>query len=302
MNKIFTKEVRIALVAIIGILVLFAGMNFLKGIIVLNDDNSYKVKMKDICGLSVSSPIYADGYKVGVVRDIDYDYDGSQGGIVVSVDVDNDMRIPKGTTAEVSSDLMGNVKMILLLANNPRERIEPGDTIKGNTAVGLMDKVGAMMPYIEQMLPKVDSILTSVNNLLADPSLAAILHNAEATTANLKTTTAQLNQLMGEMNKQVPGILTKADKTMANTETLTTNLAKVDVEGTMANVNATLQNCKELTDKLNSNEGTIGKFLNDPSVYNNLNSTMSHADSLMIDFKAHPGRYIHFSVFGKKQK
>lgn len=302
MNKIFTKEVRIALAAIAGIIVLFVGMNFLKGIVVLNDDNSYKVIMKDICGLSASSPIYADGYKVGVVRDIEYDYDGTQNGIIISVDVDNDMRIPKGTTAEVSSDLMGNVKMVLLLANNPRERIEPGDTILGNTAVGLMDKVGAMVPTLEKMLPKIDSILTSVNTLLADPSIAAILHNAEGATANLKTTSAELNKLMAQLNQQVPGIITKADKTMANAEILTNNLVQVDIAGTMANVNATLENCKQLTDKLNSSEGTIGKFLNDPSVYNNLNSTMSHADSLMIDFKAHPKRYVHFSVFGKKDK
>lgn len=302
MDKIFTKEVRIALMAIAGIIVLFVGVNFLKGIIVFSNDNSYKVIMDDICGLSESSPIYADGYKVGVVRNIQYDYDGSQNGIIISIDVDKNMRIPKGSTAEVSSDLMGNVQMNLLLANNPRERYEPGDMIKGSKALGALDKVSELLPYVENIVPKLDSIMTSINILLRDPAIAAILHNAEATTANLEKSTQQLNQLLGKMDQKVPGILDKADRTLANTETLTGNLTQVDVQATMASINETLNNCKELTNKLNSTEGTIGKFLNDPSVYNNLNATMRDADSLMIDLKSHPKRYVHFSVFGRKDK
>lgn len=302
MKKFFTKEVRIALFALAGIFVLFAGMNFLKGIIVFSDDNTYKVTMDNLAGLSVSSPVYADGYKVGVVRNIDYNYDGEGDGTMIYIDVDKDMRIPVGTTAEVESDLMGNVKLNLLLANNPRQRLEPGGIIKGALATGALDELKAMVPTIKAIVPKLDSILTSVNTLLADPAIAAILHNAEASTANLKTTTASLNKLVAQLDGKVPALLDKADHTLANTETLTSNLAQLDIQGTMASVNATLQNCKELTDKLNSTEGTIGKFLNDASVYNNLNATMRDADSLMIDLKAHPSRYVHFSVFGKKSK
>lgn len=302
MKKFFTKEVRIALFALAGIFVLFAGMNFLKGIIVFSDDNTYKVTMDNLAGLAVSSPVYADGYKVGVVRNIDYNYDGEGEGTMIYIDVDKDMRIPVGTTAEVESDLMGNVKLNLLLANNPRQRLEPGGIIKGALATGALDELKAMVPTIKAIVPKLDSILTSVNTLLADPAIAAILHNAEASTANLKTTTASLNKLVAQLDGKVPALLDKADHTLANTETLTSNLAQLDIQGTMASVNATLQNCKELTDKLNSTEGTIGKFLNDASVYNNLNATMRDADSLMIDLKAHPSRYVHFSVFGKKSK
>lgn len=302
MKQFFTKEVRIALVTIVAIIVLFAGMNFLKGIIVLNDDVTYKVKMDNINGLSESSPIYADGYRVGVVRNIDYDYSGEQGGIIVSIDVDKDLRIPKGSTAEVTADLMGNLQMNLLLANNPRERVEAGEMIMGALNTGAMGQLAQMVPAIEAMLPKLDSILGSINRLLADPAITAMLHNAEAVSGNLKTTTVELNRLMAGLNRQVPGMMQKADRTLANTEKLTSNLSQVDVAGTMAQVNATLANCKELTDKLNSSEGTLGKFMNDPSVYDNLNSTMRDADSLMIDLKSHPKRYVHFSIFGKKDK
>ena len=135
--KYFTKEVRIALVAIVGLVVLYFGMNFLKGMSLFANDHTYYVKFKDISGLSASNPIFADGYQVGVVKDIVYDYE-TNGDVVVKFDVNNTMRIPKGSSAEIVSDLMGNVKMNLLLANNPRERVEPGDTIIGAINGGAM--------------------------------------------------------------------------------------------------------------------------------------------------------------------
>lgn len=302
MKKFFTKEVRIALAAIVGIVVLFAGMNFLKGIIVFSNDNSYKVVMKDINGLSASSPVYADGYQVGVVRDIIYDYEGVNGGIIVMIDVNNEMRIPAGSTAEVSSDLMGNLKLNLLLSNNMRERVEPGGFIIGSLGKGMMDEVAQMMPQIKALLPKLDSILTNVNTLMSDPALKSIINNVEGATANLNESSAQLNKLMTQFDQSMPGLLQKADKTLENTEVLTSGLAKVDIAATMANIDETLKNCRELTDKLNSNEGSLGKFINDPSLYDNLNATMRDADSLMIDLKSHPKRYVHFSIFGKKDK
>lgn len=302
MKKFFTKEVRIALAAIVGIVVLFAGMNFLKGIIVFSNDNSYKVVMKNINGLSASSPVYADGYQVGVVRDIIYDYEGVNGGIIVMIDVNNEMRIPAGSTAEVSSDLMGNLKLNLLLSNNMRERVEPGGVIIGSLGKGMMDEVAQMMPQIKALLPKLDSILTNVNTLMSDPALKSIINNVEGATANLNKSSAQLNKLMTQFDQSMPGLLQKADKTLENTEVLTSGLAKVDIAATMANIDETLKNCRELTDKLNSNEGSLGKFINDPSLYDNLNATMRDADSLMIDLKSHPKRYVHFSIFGKKDK
>lgn len=302
MKKFFTKEVRIAIVVLIAISVLFSGMSFLKGMILFSDDNEYKVILEDLGGLSTSTPVYANGYKVGIVKDIDFDYERSGNGIVVHVGIDKRLRIPATAVAEVESDLMGNMKLNIVMHRDTDVCIEPNGIIEGRINDGTMGELKDMVPTIQAILPKLDSILASVNTLLADPSIAAMLHNAEAVSANLNTSTKQLNTLMVQLNHQVPGILTKADNTMANAEVLTSNLAQLDVAGTMASVNATLDNCKQLTDKLNSSEGTIGKFLNDPSMYNNLNATMRDADSLMIDLKAHPKRYVHFSIFGKKDK
>jgi phospholipid/cholesterol/gamma-HCH transport system substrate-binding protein len=295
------KEVTIAITACVAVVILFFGLNFLKGMTIFSSDNSYYVRFHDIQGLSKANPIYADGYKVGVVKDIYYDYAGN-GDVIVKFDVDNNLRIPKGSTAEVGSDLMGNVKMNLLMANNPRERVNPGDTIQGATNSGLMGRVAQILPTVEALVPKIDSILTSVNALLADPALAATLHNAQQITSNLTTTSQQLNVLMANLNKSVPGMLNKADATLANTQKLTNNLAAVDIQTTMNEVNSTISNLKTFTDNLNNGKGSLGLLMNDPGLYNNLNSTMISADSLLIDLKAHPKRYVHFSLFGKKDK
>ena len=192
--------------------------------------------------------------------------------------------------------------MNLLLANNPRERVMPGDTIQGAINEGAMGKLQAMIPAVEKMLPKLDSIMSSLNAILADPAIRQSMANVQTITSNLTVTTKELNTMMAGLNKNMPTMINKANNVLDNTETLTANLAAVDVAGTMAKVNQTLDNVQTVTDKLNSKDGSLGLLINDPSLYHNLTSTMGSADSLLIDLKAHPKRYVHFSVFGKKDK
>ena len=296
-----TKEIKIALVAIVGILVMYFGINFLKGMNLFSTNNAYYMTFDDIQGLGASTPIYADGYKVGTVDGLEYDYK-ENGPIKVKVDINRDLRIPQGSKAEIVKDLMGNLQVNLLLANNPRERVEPGGIIPGAVNGGMMDKAANLVPVVEKMLPKLDSILTSVNALLADPALAASLHNVETITSNLTVSTRELNTLMAGLNKQVPGMIGKAKGVLDNTNRLTANLASLDVQGTLNKVNQTLESAHQFTEKLNSNQGSLGLLMNDTKLYDNLTSTMSHADSLVIDLKAHPKRYVHFSVFGRKDK
>lgn len=299
--KAFTKEVKIALVAIIGVIILFFGMNFLKGLNLFSSTNDYYIEFKDISGLSSSSPIYADGFQVGTVKDVVYDYSGDHP-IRVLVGLDKDLHIPVGSTAEIESDLMGNIKVNLLLANNPRERVMPGGSISGEVNAGAFGKAAQMIPAIEKMLPKLDSILASVNMLLADPALAQSLHNVQTITDNLTTSSAELNTLMKQLNRGVPTMMAKANGVLDNTNKITGNLAQLDLQTTKQQVDQTIANVQELTSKLNSNNGTLGLLMTDPALYNNLNSTMRSADSLLINFRQHPKRYVHFSLFGRKDK
>ena len=287
--------------AILGLVVLFFGLNYLKGLNLFTSDKSYFMTFKDISGLSNNSPIYADGYKVGVVKNIKYDYN-HQNDIEIEAGLDPSLRIPKGSTAEVVSDLLGNVQVNLLLANNPREKLEPGDRIVGRVNDGAMGKLKEMIPAVERILPKLDSIMSSLNTLLADPAIAQSVHNIQQITGGLTQTTSQLNTLLAGLNKDVPQLMTNTNGVLDQANQLAGNLAQVNVGETMQKINSTLDNVQKLSAQLNNPQGTLGLLLNDASLYNNLNSTMRDADSLLVNFKAHPKRYVHFSIFGKKDK
>lgn len=321
-KKILTNEVKIALVAVLGIVILFFGMQFLKGLNLFSSANPYQLKFSDINGLAASSPIYANGYKVGSVHSIDYNY-GQPGDITVVADIEKGMRIPEGTEAEIVSDMMGNIKVNLILGSSGKV-LPANGVIYGRAAGGALDAVKGMVPQIQALMPKLDSIAHNLNALLADPALAGTLHNVNQISSDLTTSTKELNQLLAGLNREIPALAGKASTLLAHTDGLVTDartglgttlgnanslmtningkLDGVDVDGTMAKVNTTLDHLNQLTSKLNSNEGTLGLLMNDPGLYNNLNQTMRDADSLLVNLKAHPKRYVHFSLFGKKDK
>ena len=326
MKKFFTPQVKIALVAILAVVVLFFGMQFLKGLSLFSNDAHYKIKFDDITGLSNSTPVYARGFKVGTVRNINYDYDKLGELITVDINVDRTLRIPEGTTAEIISDIMGNVKVELKFAKNSQILKENG-WIDGRINDGTLGDLKSMVPSFQKMLPKVDSILGSVNALLADPALKSSMHNIDKITNDLTTSTRELNTLLAQVNGSLPSLVTKTGRVMDNASgvmnnanrgiteargairgantmmaTLNNKMDQVDVEGTMARVNATIDNLNAFTAKLNSGEGSMGLLLNDASLYNNLNNTVRSADSLLTNLKAHPKRYVHFSIFGRKDK
>ena len=194
---------------------------------------------------------------------------------MVRVELNENMSVPRGTRGELVEALMGGVTMNLLLGPNPTDHIAPFDTISGAAAGTLMGDAGKMMPDVQRMLPKLDSILTNLNRLSGDPALQKTLTNAAAISENLKTTTAQLDRLMA---RDVPQLMAHLNRTGANAERLSGNLAKVDVQQTMDRVNATLTSAQQLSgqlntvvgdlnQKLNSRDNNLGAFLSDRELY-----------------------------------
>lgn len=304
-----TREIKIALTAVAAGVLLFVGINFLKGINVFESSNSYYVKFKDIKGLTVSNAVYANGYPVGIVREINYNYSDNNG-VVVRIELDKNMSVPRGTTAELEVAMMGGVTMNLLLGQNPTAVLTPFDTLTGGVHQGAMEQASAMMPQVQQMMPKIDSILTNINRLTASADLQQTLSNAAVITAQLKQTTARLDGLMA---KDVPVMMAHLNRTAGNAANFSDNLAKTDLNGTVHNVNGTIADMRQMTGqltslvsdlqhKLNSKDNSMGALLNDKTLFENLRNTAANADSLVKDVKKNPKRYVHFSIFGKKEK
>lgn len=306
MGKI-TKEVKIACVAIVGIAILFFGMNFLKGLSIFSNDNMYFIEFDNITGLSPSSPIKQNGFKVGLIKSIKYDYD-HPGKIMAEAGIDRELKVPEGSVATITSDLLGNVQVELVLGEESKT-IAPGGTIKGFKDPGALGSVKDIVPSVKNLLPKLDSIFTSLNSLLADPHISAILQNVYDVTGELRTSSQKLNSLMAEVNGKVPGLMNKVDgligetqTTMGNAKQFTENVAAIDIQGTMSQLQQTLDNMKQFSENLNSDQGSLGKLLHDKTMYDNLNATLLQADSLLNNIRMHPKRYVHFSIFGKKDK
>ena len=296
--KYLTKEVKIGIAGIVALSILIYGMNYLKGMHLFQPSNFFYAHFTNVNGLTKSSPVFADGVRVGIVREIEYDYKQA-GNITVEVELDTELRIPKGSTAELTSELMGSVRMNILLANNPREKYNTGDTIPGTVNNGMMGSVAEIVPEIKQMLPKIDSILISLNTILNNKSIPASLKNIENTTANLSVVSSQLKGVMGH---DVPQITRKLNIVGDNFVTISNKLKEIDYNATFNKIDSTINNVKIITGKLQQKDNSIGLLLNSPDLYNNLNTTATNASSLLDDLKKNPKRYVHFSLFGKKNK
>ena len=291
-------EVKIGLTGVIALVALYMGINFLKGVNLFKSNEVYYITFSNTKGLAKSSAVYADGYKVGIVSDISYDYK-HPGEVVVEISAEKGLRIPKGSSAQLDEAILGGCTLNMLLATNLTEAYHPGDTIKGNDVSGLMAKVGGMVPQLEQVVAKVDTLVATLNLLLSNPNLPLIIQNAELVTENLNKSTEQLNILLRNDIPKMTGTFTQAGENVAQ---LTDKMNQLDLQATLDSVNQTISSVHAMMEQIQNPNGTLGKLMSDPSVYDNLNHTVQSADSLVTDLKANPKRYVHFSVFGRKDK
>lgn len=295
------KEVKIGLVTVVAAIIVYVGIIFLKGLKMFSDDVSYFVEMSDVQGMPTASDVRANGLKVGTVKAINFNQ-GTQM-LTVEISVDPHFQIPQGTTVYMTKEMLGSAMMNLRLGPDPASILHPGDTIKGAPMVDIMTAAGDMLPQVEKMLPKVDSILTAVNGLVSDPALKTSLANMAVISENLKTTTATMNSLLG---KDVPTLVGKANNICSNLESATGQLSQVDMVSMANKVDTTLTNVQQMTFKFNTamadKNSSLGMLMNDNSIALHLDSTFANSAKLLEDLRLHPKRYVHFSLFGKKDK
>lgn len=309
MNSTSKKNVLIGLTVVVSICILYWGIEYLKGINLLKPANFYYAKFEKVNGLTVASPVTVNGFKVGQVREITYDYDTNQ--ISVELSFEKGLKIPDGSTITFSNELLGAAALQLNLGAS-KTYMEVGSVIPTQMQGGLMDKVGNdMMPALVSILPKVDSIVGSVNQILANPAIAASVTRCDAITRELAASSAQLTELMASLNKAIPGMVHNANGVLANANaltgdlrtttgnlnTITGNLKELPLDTTLNRINATLANVQRLTAKLNNENSSLGMLLNDKKLYQNATSTVASLDSLLQDVKKHPKKYVTIKVF-----
>jgi phospholipid/cholesterol/gamma-HCH transport system substrate-binding protein len=294
MKAKFTKEMVIGIVTIISLALLYIGFNYLKGINLFKSVNYYYVTCSNVKDLVVSIPVFVEGFKVGLVHKIDND-DSTTNKINVEIHLDKGMKINKGSYITLEKTLLSGAELHIRLNTYVDEYLESGSTIEGRSQADMMVAVQTqLLPQLTDMLPKLDSILYGLQTLINHPALAQSLTHIEQTTANLEVSSRQLNRLL---EQDVPGIAGNLKTATGNFVELSENMKQLNLSESVDLLNATLGNLNRTTVKLNAEDNSLGLLLNDSLLYNNINQTINNASNLIIDFRQHPKKYIHFSVF-----
>lgn len=294
--KRISKEIKIGATFIICIALLYIGVNFLKGSNVFSHDNTYYTVVSNAGGVAPSSVINTNGYQVGTVSSVSYDYN-SPNRIVVAMRVNGSLRIPKGSRAYLVNELLGGVSVDLRLSQST-EFYSDGDTIEHGVAHGLTGEIEhVMLPQINALIPKVDSLITALTTLVSNPALNNSLSHVESISYKLNHTADELNHLF---HNELPQLMQNLQGASSNLNEITSELNQVDYAHTIARVDSTINNLQTLSAALISDKSSVGRLLNDTAFYNNLNGICTNANALIEDVKAHPSRYINISVFGKK--
>ncbi len=305
MKKKYSKELVIGLSVIAMMLILIFGIDYLKGINVFKASNYYYASYTNVAGLAQSAPVTINGYKVGLVREINYEYD-NPGHVKVEMSLDKKLRVPQGTKAVLVCDMLGTATIQLEMAHNNNFH-NVGDMLIGETAPGLLDGVQKdVMPSLGSVMEKLDSLLSALNYIATNPALTNAVNRLDDIMANVETSSANLDRTMRSM----PSIASDAGVTMKNVTEISKNLHSISsdlsevsaqlkstpIDSTLNNVYQITESLGDMTRKLNSTNSSLGLLLNDRGLYDNLNGSAASLDSLLRDVKKNPKRYISIKL------
>lgn len=248
-------------------------------------------------GLDTSSAVVINGYKVGKVTKLDFDYKGL-GDIIVELTVNDDLALPKGTVGVVTGSLMGGSGIRLDIPQSRTQGLHaPGDTIAVATssASNLLDTVEKdIAPSVMQVTQQLDTLLAGLNKIVNAPQIPLTIEAINGSAQSLRTTTARLNALM---HHKVPMIVDNLETSSASISDVSRKINQVEFEAVLTDFTRVVADLKQFSGRLNEKDNSLGLLLNDPILYDQLTRASKSADSLLIDIRSNPKRYVHFSIF-----
>lgn len=307
-----SKEVKVGVLGIVGLVLLYYGFTFLKGSNIFSSTKDYRLTFSDVMGLEVSNTVSYKGVVVGRVSEVKPDYEKGQVNVLIALE--KDVKVTDKSEILLADDgLLGGKTLILKI--NPGSPLAANSEIKTGVELGLMASV---TEKLEPTLKNVDSLMYNLNTIVKEfehsgVALQTLLASATQSTAglngimasnskNLNAITGNAAVLTSQLNKVVKDLDTQLKPILANATSFTDSLKTMELAQTLQTVNGTVAQLQGIITEINAGQGTIGKLTSNDSLYTNLNNTAESLNKLLVDFRLSPRRYVHFSLFGKKDK
>jgi len=309
-----SNESKVGALTAIAIALLFIGYSFLKGNDVFSSENTFYTDYDNVDGLTTSKPVMVNGYQIGRVSKMTLLDNGK---IRTQFKIKNEFDIPSNTIARIVSESILGSKVIVFDLGNSKTLAGDGDPLQSDVQANLMEKVEPLQKKIENLVVKLDSVLTGVNSALDSEfqrDFKKSLRSISASLGNVERITTDVENLMGSEKIRLARIMQnlesitnnfnanngKINTILSNLDHLSSDLSKTEIKATIDNANAAMLTVKNITDKINKGEGSIGLLVNDDQLYNNLNNASASLDELVTDLKTNPGKYLKISIFGKR--
>ena len=300
-----SKEFKVGLLALVSITVLYIGFSFLKGINFFNPNNTYYAIYEDIDGLQEANPVVLNGLAVGRISEVEI-LQNRNNRIRVAIDVDNDLQLASGTVATIKSDLLGS-KAIYLDSVKMGNPISSGDTLNAkldrgltaaltSTAASMTDKIDLTLVNLNRTLDIINNQKDGINSIMSDFKTSS--SNLAKGTNSIEGWTKKLDQILAQLTNDSTGI----SPLMSKVNGLAGAMDPKELEATLAQTKGSIENLNKLLAQINEGNGSIGKLMKDEALYNNLAQSSKDLDRLLVDMRENPKRYVHFSVFGRKDK
>ena len=306
----FRKEVKVGVLAVIGILMSVFSYNYLKGFNLFEKNRSFKIIYEKVDGLSISNPVTLNGFKIGNVKKINFNPDNTKE-LIVDIIIENDVSFPKTSYAELyETGLIGGKAIAIIpdYSNDSTVALD-GDYLRGSIKPGLTELVNQILPQVQLQLEIVmknaEIVLENINSLFDAETKAQLKSSVDDfsnLTNQLSETSNAISKLILENSQNISISVENIRLSSERISDVSKSLSPKTIKDIATNLDFVLSNLKNISKNLNSSTGTFGKLINDDNVYQNLDSTINELKVLIEDVRNNPNKYINFSVIGRKYK
>ena len=306
----YSKEIKVGFLALVGVMMSVFSYNYLKGINLFEKNRRFTVKYEKVDGLSASNPVTLNGFKIGKVQKINFNPNNTRE-LLVDIIIENDVLFPKTSLAELYETGLIGGKAIAIIPDykNDSTFASDGDLLKGVIKPGLTELVNQILPQvqlqIEALIKNAEIVLGNINTLFDEETkqeLRSSIQDFSNLTKNLSETSDEISNLIVNNSENLTNTISELSKVSSNIRTISDSISEEEVLKITSNLNELVSNLNTITKSLKDSEGTAGQLINDKSIYKNLENATNELNILIEDIKLNPGRYINFSVFGKKNK